>query len=307
VAISPDMQLVAVAGSHEIWLWDATSGKIIQTVYASALNSTERGAVSLAWSPDGKQLAAGGLHGVVMVWRLDIVGTGVGKELRPGPLRLEPEEDAADFGADVQVAFSPDGSYLGAMDDNGNFVAWDSQVFRLRAKFNSQYAGYFAWSPDSKRIADEFLDVGYLENNTILGADYDASINSTQPYNVAWSPDGKQIAVSCADYDILLAAAPDPTTKVSINKLNQTVAAPLNPNAASYSKLRPLAWSPDNRWVAVANVPVAGKVTFWQANNLKIALTINVSSRELSSLQWPSSTLLITGAMDGLVKFWQLK
>ena len=146
LAMRPDGKSLAIGGKHQIWVWDGSSGKIVQTVYASAANSDERGAYSLSWSGDGKELAAGGLHGIVMIWRWDAQAN----SLQPGPLRLEPQDAAQNYGDETEVAFSPDGNYLAAMDNVGTISVWDSQTYSIRASFDTEYAGHISWSPDSK-------------------------------------------------------------------------------------------------------------------------------------------------------------
>lgn len=303
LALSPNGKTLALAGTHQIWLWETASGKIMQTVYTTAGNSFERGAASLAWSPDGKQLAAGGLHGVVLVWQIDQTSN----QLRNGPLRLEPVEGSADFGGQIAVAFSPDSTSLAAIDSAGYITVWDSQSFMPKAAFATTYAGHITWSPDSKSLADEFLDIGYLGDNKLYPPAFDASINGTSPYNLAWSPDGKLIAVSSQDFDVLLAQAPAPNIKSGIVKLVQAApAVKYSTPSTTATRHRPMSWSLNSQMVAIGNLPTPGKVTIWQASTLKSLAVIDVSNQPLTSLIWFNGTLLITGDSGGTVKFWQL-
>lgn len=306
LAMSPNGKLLAIGGRHAIWLWNAQTGQIVQTVHADASDSDERGAVSLSWSPDGKQLAAGGLHGVVMIWQMDATTN----LLRNGPLRLEPESGSSDFGGTVQASFSPDNNYLGVIDSAGIITIWEAQSLLPKAAFNTTYAGQISWSPDSRGVADEFLDIGYLANPNLVSPTYDASINSTSPYSVAWSPDGKFIAVSAADYSLLIAQAPATnTSKNGIASLLNDVSAPKTSvlTNGSGQPPRPIGWSPNSQYVAVGNINQAGQLTIWQASPLKTALALNASSTNLNALTWSNPALLITGDANGLVSFWQIK
>ena len=298
IALSPDGQLLAVGGKNQIWLWESATGKIVQTVYTSANNSDEKGAASLSWSPDGKQLAAGGLHGTVTLWQLGQPT----KRLRNGPFRLEPDPDAATFGDEVSVAFSPDSSLLAAVDSKGTIVAWDSQTLALKMLFDTSYAGHIAWAANSHSLTDEFLELGYLNDVLLYGPTEAADVNSSRPYNVAWSPNSKIIALGSQDFDLMLVAAPEPHTKGNITKIIGAI-----PTDKNTSTLRPLAWSPDSQLIALGNVPTTGKISIVRADTLKNVLTIEAGNQTLTGLQWAANSLLITGGMDGAVKFWQLK
>ncbi len=298
LALSPDGKLLALGGKNQIWLWESATGKIVQTVYASATNSDEKGAASLSWSLDSKQLAAGGLHGTVTLWQMSQPTN----RLRNGPFRLEPDPDAATFGDEVTVAFSPDSSLLAAVDSKGTIVAWDSQTLALKMLFDTSYAGHIAWAADSQSLTDEFLELGYLNDVLLYDPTEVANVNSSRPYNVVWSPNGKTIALSSQDFDLMLVAAPEAHIKGGITKPIGGI--PTNKNT---STLRPMAWSPDSQLVALGNVPMAGKISIVRADTLKNVLTIEAGNQSLTGLQWVANSLLISGGTDGAVKFWQLK
>ncbi len=64
VAFSPDAtQIAATGGDGKARIWEAATGKLLQTVGAHAGPT-----VCLAWSPDSKHLAVGGFDRVLDVW-----------------------------------------------------------------------------------------------------------------------------------------------------------------------------------------------------------------------------------------------
>ena len=154
-------------------------------------------------------------------------------------------------------------------------------------------------------MADEFLDVSTIAGSSLATVGEDASVTSSSPYSVAWSSDGKEIAVSSQDYDLALAQAPDSSSKNSITKLTATVPAFTSAKGVT-TKYRPLSWSPDSLYIAVGNTTAIGKVTIWQAATTKNVLTLDAGSSPLTSVQWVGSNLIVTGSLDGTVKFWQL-
>jgi WD40 repeat protein len=92
LALSPDGKVLASCGplNEHLVLWEAASGKVLQRLHDLAYRP-----VSVAFSPDGKQLIVGGTNGTLRRW-----DTTSWKELK----RLE-EKHAGWVGA---VAFTPD-------------------------------------------------------------------------------------------------------------------------------------------------------------------------------------------------------
>jgi len=99
-------------------LWDASSGKVL---FTAKIGSQRYGRVlSVAFSPDGKYLAAGlgsynrgGHWGEVRAW-----------DIRAKPVReISIFDGPAAIGA---VAFSPDGRLLAAGDSEGTLRLWES-------------------------------------------------------------------------------------------------------------------------------------------------------------------------------------
>lgn len=93
VAFSPDGRRLATACSRGIFLWDSTSGEMIQGFFDTAP------LLSVAFSPDGAWLAAASMNRVVHVWDIK-----TGKEL------CKPLEGHSWIV--TSVAFSPDGATI---------------------------------------------------------------------------------------------------------------------------------------------------------------------------------------------------
>jgi RNA polymerase sigma factor (sigma-70 family) len=143
LALLPDGDiLVSAARDGCIDAWDLTGGRVVRRW------GDPGGARAVALSQDGKALASGGTDGTARLWDL-----ATGKELRrfrgPG-------------GWVSGVAFSPDGTLLGAAIDAGPPAAWDVVLWdvttgreRLRIRPPGPFAQNpcpFAFSPDGRTL-----------------------------------------------------------------------------------------------------------------------------------------------------------
>jgi WD40 repeat protein len=307
MAFSPDRRLLVLADRLDTWLVETETGKLIQTIRG--------GANSLAWSPDGLLMASGGLNGVIMVWRWDKPTA----KFRNGPNRLASSSLAEAFGDTVEVAFSPDSKNLAGFTSDGTISVYNTDTGQLQQSFISDFAGYLSWSPDGKRLADEFLGLHSLGSGQTAEPSYEIGIGGDGPQGISWSPDGKLLAVSGDAFELLLVEAPPEApagqiqsgvttiqTRVSLRSNNTT-----NSTGQSYTVMphltegRRVAWSPDSRWVAVANVPEAGKISIWDRTG-NFLQTIAADQGPLRTLVWQEDGLVVSAGADGVARFWQL-
>jgi WD40 repeat protein len=119
-------------------VWDATSGQLLNT-----LSMGEANTLSVAWSPDGKTLAAGGDDGTVHLWDAQS-----GQLLRT---LIEP------IGNIYALAWSPDSKLLASTDDEAGARnktrVWNMQNGQLLLTFISRFTLSLSWSPDGKTLA----------------------------------------------------------------------------------------------------------------------------------------------------------
>jgi WD40 repeat protein len=203
VAYSPDGRTVATVQDHgTVHLWDAAGGK-----HLAELDPKMRSTTSLAFSPDGRVLAAGGgdatfgsgeesgSNSAVRLWRWD------GTKLQP-LWEAKPDSRAPLAAGRLQVivslAFSPDGKYLATGGYTNDVIRlWDvsegKEVRQLRA--SGPHVGALAYAPTGKALAS-----GSSDGELALW-DLDAGTKtwqSKQPGEVralAFAPNGKTLAV----------------------------------------------------------------------------------------------------------------
>jgi WD40 repeat protein len=107
-ALSPDGKTVALANMTDIRLADVASGNLI----GLPMYGHNYGVSDLAFSPDGKLLASGGMDATVRVWD-SATGQPVGLPLQG------PSEGV------YRVAFSPDGTRLVGVGGDGSIYVWN--------------------------------------------------------------------------------------------------------------------------------------------------------------------------------------
>jgi WD40 repeat protein len=148
LALSPDGRTLAYLTGNDIRLRDLAGGREIGTL--SAGRSSD---VSLAFSPDGKTLAAGGFSNPIQLW-----DAGSRKLLR----RLEGGTTGTGLalGHSSAVGFAPDGKTLAGAGRDGSVRLWDPATGKERGHLSlkegstdSRSAGAVAFSPDSKIVA----------------------------------------------------------------------------------------------------------------------------------------------------------
>ncbi len=147
--------------------------------------------ISIAWSPDGKQLVSCSDDATVQEWSAT---TG-----HPFWTYTFPSPRSTYLFA---VSLSPDGKRVATAGNTGIVAILDAANGHLLANFNSQstFIEGLAWSPDGKRIAlgdgDNTVEVLNAANGNLLLTYKGHSDHVTR---IAWSPDGKRIASASHD------------------------------------------------------------------------------------------------------------
>ena len=192
VAFSPDGTRIAAgmgftdAGSGEILIWDASTGRPVTTLGEIAPND-DHAFVDLSFSPDGRLLAAANLDGTAKVWHL-----------ASGERRLT----LPIGGLVVAVAFSPDGRLLVTAGSDGTVRVWDVATGEEIQSFEGNVGTIMsvAFSPDGKRLASAGSDNTTRLWDVSTGREVLVLTGQTLGLtDVSFSPDGTRLATSSHD------------------------------------------------------------------------------------------------------------
>lgn len=282
LAWSPDSIQVASAGnSREVWLWDASTGRVRLIVRHSA-----PAVRALAWSPDGQCLAAGGNDGTIFLW-----DTSTGKAMLTYGLHRRPVS---------VLAWSPDGSQIGSSSSDDSLLQiWNTasgeRVFHYRHGFYKEkditYA--LAWSPDSKYLAigGWFLRLYLWDITTgkLVGWSWDED-HIAFGDTLVWTTHGYRIL--CDYYG----------TPLAFFKGEHIF-------AYSHARIEeePVAAAPDGRYLAVSGYRehfIHIQTAMWR--NRERIFTYSGHQRNITALDWsPDGKHIASASADKVVHIWQ--
>jgi WD40 repeat protein/mono/diheme cytochrome c family protein len=229
VRFSPDGSVLAVGGYQDVRLVESASGKMLAT-----LPGHTDYVRSMAFSPDGKRIAAAGgapqLFGEIRIW--DVQSHQLIKTMRG-------HKDCI-----YSIAWSPDGKTIASGSYDRMVKLWDPENGRELRNLQDHIDAVFAvaFSPDGKRLAsasqDRTVKIWDVAGGKRLYTLSDASDGLT---SLAWSPTGDRVAAAGYDKTIYIwrLAADD-------GHLAQSL-------ISDQDSLLSLVWSPDGKIIATAS------------------------------------------------------
>jgi WD40 repeat protein len=217
IAWAPDAHTFILVGGKTVTVWDAQTGKPVETL---TQRSEQRGLI--AWSPDGRKLAAAYTDRTIKIWDPRagaVVNTLMAHTDRIHALAWVSDTDlltveqnepqtieiwdpqtgivvrtfAGPVGWISQVAWAPDYSRIAFQAGDDTVKLWDVQTGDVKA-FPSSYGQALTWSPDGKRIAvgGRAAEISLWDAGT--GKLWNRLATDLKPVRLLWSPDGQRIA-----------------------------------------------------------------------------------------------------------------
>lgn len=255
---------------------------------------------TVAWSPDGTQIASAGADGTVHIW-----------DAATGHMLLNYRGHTDGLFSDINpfkyisvVAWSPKGQHIASAGSGSDIYVWNAStgqtlsICRHRS-FILPDVDALAWSPDGTSIASIGSSVLNHINKMVRVWDiktsrsrlhytmHSFSLTSTAAA-VAWSPDGYYIASTCNGKIHIWNA-------VTGNRIFTYDAGP--------GDVRGIAWSPDGTRLAIANAN--GIVLLVSTVKREKLLTYHGHSSFVRAVAWsPDGTCLASASGDKTVQLW---
>jgi RNA polymerase sigma factor (sigma-70 family) len=220
IAFSPTGDRLVAGDAEAARLWDVASGKVLHVLPVGG----QWGVSTVAYSPDGKLVAAAGDNATTFVW-----GAASGRQIH----RLRGEGTYI-----YALTFAPDSASLLVGVENGSAAVWDLKTGKpgrpLPGKLRSLKV--FAFSPDGKLLAtgdgNRQLRLWDWAARTER---WHVTAHPDSVQSVSFSPDGRTLASGSAES--------------SIHLWDVAMGKPLLPTPGHQERLTAVAFSPDGRTI----------------------------------------------------------
>jgi len=296
LALSRDGERIASSGLDKtIKLWDVDSGSELLSIgqgdknslrqamykgdingYRLAVSSVVR---SLAFSPDGEQIASGHGSGEIKIW-----DAATGKQLKT----LDGHKNVV-----TSIAFSPDGKQIISGSDDKTIKLWDAmsgtEVATLQG--HESWVMSVAFSPDGKQIASRGDDGRIVLWDAVAGQ----RMWSTEGLNfwaesISFSPDGKLLA-SGRDNDVKIWDAAAGSNLMTLRGHEAPVHA--------------ISFSADGKCLASCGYDNMIKV--WNIATGETMMTLRGHERAVYHAAFtPDGKRVVSSSEDGTVKIWDM-
>ncbi|MHC4507780.1 MAG: protein kinase domain-containing protein [Planctomycetota bacterium] len=302
VAFSPNgKSLASVSGDQTLRIWNPAAGTLLRVLDLSGNGET------VAFSPDGELLAAGG-DGFVLIWETASWKTPYALDLDAVTMR----------GMVWSVAFSSDGDYLAAGGVRG-LAIWhlvdDTEgsggdlSFEFVRQLTTNFLRHVCFSPNNQLLAwAEGLNKNYgpvtvhvwdLINSRELPAPPSRLFSSVE--SLAFFPDSRRLAFFNEDRIVEVWDVVDRQKEfLLLGEEREKIAGGTYNNHLSLS--------PHGRWLAADSI--SGRaVNLWDTQSRKLLLSLpEQQDSTIPGLAWsPDNNLLAVARSDGMLAIWNLE
>ena len=273
----------------------AETYRLLRTLALSNQQPPQLSAIyAVAFSPDGKHLAAGDGSGKVVLWNIDS-----GKAIKQLGLaidrRLDPEETAQSRSAVRALAFSPDTKTLAAGGDRV-VKLWDLATGRERENLGGARESplAIAFSPDGRILASADSNQRVRIWDVTSGKLSAVSQAPGLGKGLAFSPDGKLLAGASTDSTVRLW---DATTGKEVRQIGQF-------QQAGQQLVSAVAFSPDGKRLASASNATA--VHLWDVATGKQVAVLKGHELIVALAFSPDGRTLVTADLDRRFICWDV-
>lgn len=262
---------------HIIEFWNTRSWQIESTITEQATN----GDLILVWSPVSTQVVvvSGWPGTAIRIW--DVRSRTVVRSLEGHGFRVN------------SIAWSPDAALI-ASTTEGTIDLWDANKgVHLKSIGSGAWECHaLAWSQDSKRIAAACADIGFSRTRRLH--------DEFRIWDVASGRLVKSLSMPInSGYGLhAIAWSPDLTQVISLNASgSSTLVYDLRVRRVKRVPLKSLAWSPDSRYIVVADQHM---ISIWNAEDGTI---VQLANGTFACWSPDSRNIALTGK-DGFVHIW---
>jgi RNA polymerase sigma factor (sigma-70 family) len=266
--------------------------RLLRTLALSNQQPPQLSAIyAVAFSPDGKHLAAGDGSGKVVLWDIES-----GKAVRSIDSRFDPEETAQSRPAVRALAFSPDAKTLASGGD-GAVKLWDLATGRERLNLADRKSPLaIAFSPDGRILASADSNQRVQIWDVTSGKLSAVSEAPRMGSGLAFSPDGKLLAGASTDSTVRLWEA---ATGKEVRQIGRFQPASLRLVQAA------VAFSPDGKRLASSSNDTA--VQLWDVATGKQVAALKGHANIVLALAFsPDGKTLVTAGMDQRFICWDV-